>query len=583
MSETDDNSEKRPRCGTLNLNQYNLLLNYIKTGVCPYMGHVRQVGLYDEGSRGKYGGLYRVKEWAKRMGLDATGSQLFFKKNGKLIVPEERFEEVVRSIHRNPTNTSKHLNFQDTLTKLQESYTVGRRQFGISEDVIRHVIRTCREGPCSKKGKRKLIQPEQTEKDVDSKRVKHLTPTDNSPQNQLSENAQQSENAQSSTIPQYTAVPYAIVGQTPTGFICSPLANCFTKFKGQVCIMEPFLVPKHSSFLPQNIIFPNPSTKGKQLFGAIHPELFNKQLTGESIASYSHEHDINVTSIEPQRTTKETGQDMPTNENLATFAAVKEESGLNGNQETEQINVAGSDSPIDSVVKKPTLADQEQGGCIEMTTEQSTNPYICILPLDDRSRTLVTKNSEDSKCPISSLESLGCEINLDLVTSDINFATRDTSGLFGDQLNTGETDPLQQLNTNKITGKHYSSKLTIDSDCSLVGSEYYLEELNKENDTAQLQKDLKELYELQPLPNPLIWNFFHDLQKATSPYERLRIMVQDMKLEIKRCLMNDTTALDRFKKKLYFLTCQVRKLKTFTGKYKESERENQTPGEDIAD
>ncbi|KAK3581156.1 hypothetical protein CHS0354_024688 [Potamilus streckersoni] len=572
MSETDDNSEKRPRCGTLNLNQYNLLLNYIKTGVCPYRGHVLQVGLYDEGSRGKYGGLYRVKEWAKRMGLDATGSQLVFKKNGKLIVPEERFEEVVRSIHCNPTNTNKHLNFQDTLAKLQESYTVGRRQFGISEDVIRHVIRTCREGPCSRKGKRKLIQPEQTQSDVDSKRVKHLSPTVDNSQSQPSENAQASSN-----LTQYTAVPYAIVGQTPTGFICSPLANCFTKFKGQVCIMEPFLVPKGSSFLPQNIVFPTPSIQGKQLCETINPELCNKQQTGESIASYSEEHDTNAPNEEPQSITKEAVQNLPRNKNLATFTAVEEETSLNDKQETEQINFAGSDSSNDSVVNKfkPTLAyqNQDKGACTEMTTEQSTNPYICILPLDDKSQTPIIKNSEDSKCPISSLESTGCEINLDLVTSKNNFSNGDTSGLSGDKLTTDKTDLLQLLNTNKSTGKH----------CSLVGREYHLDELNKGIDEAQLQKDLKELYELQPFPNPLIWNFFHDLQKASSPYERLRIMVQDMKMEIKRCLMNDMAAIDRFKRKLYFLTCQVRKLKTFTGKYKESEREKQTQEEDVAD
>ncbi|XP_020894438.1 uncharacterized protein LOC110233484, partial [Exaiptasia diaphana] len=81
----------------------------------------------------------RFKHWAERMDCaynPETGTDsLIHKRTGKIIIPLEEFENVIRGIHEN--NGEKHNDLKTTLSVIQDKYTIGGRAFGMNRGVVR--------------------------------------------------------------------------------------------------------------------------------------------------------------------------------------------------------------------------------------------------------------------------------------------------------------------------------------------------------------------------------------------------------------------------------------------------------------
>jgi len=91
------------------------------------------------------GGLTRrekFKNWAERMDVRFDDEEncevLVYKRTGKIIVPIEEMEPVVRKVH-----SEGHYDAKKTFSLIQEKYTVGHRDFGIDKNIISIVVETC--------------------------------------------------------------------------------------------------------------------------------------------------------------------------------------------------------------------------------------------------------------------------------------------------------------------------------------------------------------------------------------------------------------------------------------------------------
>lgn len=84
----------------------------------------------------------RFKSWAERMDVrfdaEANCHVLVYKRTGKIIVPMEEFQTVVRKVH-----SMGHYDARKTFSMIQEKYTVGHRDFGIDKSIISVVVETC--------------------------------------------------------------------------------------------------------------------------------------------------------------------------------------------------------------------------------------------------------------------------------------------------------------------------------------------------------------------------------------------------------------------------------------------------------
>ncbi|XP_052233075.1 uncharacterized protein LOC127845936 [Dreissena polymorpha] len=158
---------KLDRGNSLSIKQYNLIYNFLRNGDKPTLremydaefaaaslkpDHVRQERPYA-----------RFKSIAKRLRI-THDNQLVFKTNNKIVLPINNFKNAIMEAHQN--EGKRHLSLTRTIEKLSEKYTMGCRQFGISEDIVRVVVKKCQSGSCVKKQALKHHTEDNTAPDV---------------------------------------------------------------------------------------------------------------------------------------------------------------------------------------------------------------------------------------------------------------------------------------------------------------------------------------------------------------------------------------------------------------------------------
>ncbi|XP_067055781.1 uncharacterized protein [Acropora muricata] len=91
------------------------------------------------------GGITRrekFKNWAERMDVRFDSEEnrdvLVYRRTGKIIVPIEEFEAVIKKVH-----SEGHGDAKKTFSLVQQKYTVGHRDFGIDKSIINVVVETC--------------------------------------------------------------------------------------------------------------------------------------------------------------------------------------------------------------------------------------------------------------------------------------------------------------------------------------------------------------------------------------------------------------------------------------------------------
>ncbi|XP_052818000.1 uncharacterized protein LOC128244021 [Mya arenaria] len=149
MSNTYNSKAKIERGVSLSQKQYDLIYTFLKTGKRPTLPDLFDAGLACRvhNVKAKTSSRYaRFRSIAKRMYI-RDDQELVLYANNRVVVPNDQFEEVIQSAHI--SKGEKHLNITKTMEKLSERYSMGCRQFGITEETVRMVVKKCKTGSCT--------------------------------------------------------------------------------------------------------------------------------------------------------------------------------------------------------------------------------------------------------------------------------------------------------------------------------------------------------------------------------------------------------------------------------------------------
>ena len=132
VEKTKNGSNKVKQCrGTsLSKQQYEILFNFLKFGAKPDSEQLKSAVSSGSKSKIDVGPSRRrsplsnfrfknVKSIAKRLKISTTGKEIVFRSNGKIVVPNNRFDEVITAAHCN--NGTNHLNISKTIEKVRNS------------------------------------------------------------------------------------------------------------------------------------------------------------------------------------------------------------------------------------------------------------------------------------------------------------------------------------------------------------------------------------------------------------------------------------------------------------------------------
>lgn len=121
MSNYSNNSSKKERENCLTLEQYEMIVAFLKHGIKPSRKSIKNTGLTGTQDGGPDGGkkkspFVRFRSIAKRLTYRASDGELIFKANSKIILPKNRFEDTILTAHK--SNGPKHLTITKTIQKV---------------------------------------------------------------------------------------------------------------------------------------------------------------------------------------------------------------------------------------------------------------------------------------------------------------------------------------------------------------------------------------------------------------------------------------------------------------------------------
>lgn len=112
---------KKDRGTTLTLEQYNLIVTFLRFGQKPSKKSLRNAGIFgtlNEGAKsgGKSSPIARFRSIAKRLQYRDSDNELVFTSNSKIVLPSSRFDEVIMQAHT--SGGKKHWNLAKTMLKV---------------------------------------------------------------------------------------------------------------------------------------------------------------------------------------------------------------------------------------------------------------------------------------------------------------------------------------------------------------------------------------------------------------------------------------------------------------------------------
>ncbi|GBL84949.1 hypothetical protein AVEN_42211-1 [Araneus ventricosus] len=86
----------------------------------------------------------KFKSWAKRMTV--LNGNLVLSSSGKIIIPQERCEEIVMELHRDD-----HMSINKVITQIQKKYSWTKKNFGMDLEIVMNAIsNNCKNAACQK-------------------------------------------------------------------------------------------------------------------------------------------------------------------------------------------------------------------------------------------------------------------------------------------------------------------------------------------------------------------------------------------------------------------------------------------------
>ncbi|XP_061196971.1 uncharacterized protein LOC133205223 [Saccostrea echinata] len=128
------------RGGCLNQQQYDVVVRFLAHGHFPSKRELMEAKFASQEDSARPRPFRKFKSWMQRLLYRESENALIHLPTGKVVVPKERFVQIIVENH---CELGGHLNAYATMRKIQKTYTFGRRNFGMSEDLVRSVIRNC--------------------------------------------------------------------------------------------------------------------------------------------------------------------------------------------------------------------------------------------------------------------------------------------------------------------------------------------------------------------------------------------------------------------------------------------------------
>ncbi|XP_056012483.1 uncharacterized protein LOC130046669 isoform X2 [Ostrea edulis] len=133
--------EEVGRGGCLNQKQYDIIVRFLAHGHFPSKRDLLEAKFASQEETARPRPFRKFKSWIQRLLYRESENVLIHLPTGKVVVPKEKFVEIIIANHCD--EYGGHLNAFATMKKIQKTYTFGRRNFGMSEEFVRGVVRNC--------------------------------------------------------------------------------------------------------------------------------------------------------------------------------------------------------------------------------------------------------------------------------------------------------------------------------------------------------------------------------------------------------------------------------------------------------
>ncbi|KAL5022222.1 hypothetical protein ScPMuIL_001377 [Solemya velum] len=590
MSVKTNQKVKRLRCGALTSQQCQLFKDYLRTGQMPPDNLLSEAGLKDDPPRSKLGRYGRFRGWASRMTLGTEGT-LLFSKSGKIILPKELYTRSIRSAHKQNNDTGTHLTFSATLVKLHEKYTMGRRQFGMSDELVRQVVYSCKEGPCSEKNKKM----ENSGENQCFRNILHDIPLDlTKKRNGKTTMHQQPESTvhQVNTVTtsqQLIPVQMSVIKATSKGLICSPVGqNTPTNPSYHLLYQDQqgkFQVTRFYSIVP-----PAPVVLAQAKTNVTSSTV--KSATGSSseIKSELCRHLCNEDDSVTPKVSKITATQIGIDDKVYTVGITPETQHTTTVTLAQTQNKKTADTSTSTSVQarnKPslvTLPVQLQGvlKAIEQVLPTSTQTgcaksFDVTFTIDNKG--VLTKRADDNTegrgAEHPSLESgvaMGdgsenCERKRKGNNANNSSISSKNSRKQSFKVRDFDESSFSELVSTSNNSKHGNSTKKVSLDQTSALANQLLKNSNQDVAPSFNQEEVLKMWSslLEPgrVPYPGIWYDYHDLVAEDNCFRRLLGVIRNMRPDIMRCIVNDNMAYDRLKRKMAYAETLIRHYKNF--------------------
>ncbi|XP_067130663.1 ras-related protein RabX-like [Centruroides vittatus] len=136
----------------LSENMYALFVNYIRSyrfRVPKAKQLIELIGTFQDGAKRDRRALQsKFKSWSRRMDVRETDGKLIIQQSGKEILPIEKCYSIVMKLH---CQTEEHRDIDCVVYEIRQTYSWGRRDFGMDWDVVMAILKTCNKIECQQK------------------------------------------------------------------------------------------------------------------------------------------------------------------------------------------------------------------------------------------------------------------------------------------------------------------------------------------------------------------------------------------------------------------------------------------------
>lgn len=561
------------------------------------------------------GPLVRFKTACKRLCLNDENMLIHI--TGKIVIPVEEFISTIQRAHKGEKE-DEHLHFSGTLKRLSETYTIGRRTYGMNKKLIEAVVKSCNSGLCwkEKKNKRKreyedtvkrftrkcFIMGEPT---VVSSQIQNEQEVTKHIQGETNDNSQACDPSTSSTNVngkvkknekykvKLKKKKKILVNKLPSLVQKSTTvtASTATSNKSDIISIGPFPVS----------VLKNGTDTGQYQLGLLLPVVSQQGTMSQNTATTGNTGNMRSLCIPVMNVSSAPGVSGVTGKvassvnesgniaktiNLSQMQFSTLLQNMAKNSQTDAMNkVSTLSKSNDEITHQPNMVIKvplEKGNSsLKLTLKQKLqvqSKEISQSPSKEeppQKKTKIVKISTDGKVftctdmKPANEENINKSENDDVIIVDGN-KTDENNNLNGNsslsqsiELDEDWSDEnFQALEYVKNSGMYKSCLKAL---CSLDTEDFetVMDRMGANVFSEEPNPFVKSYHPVTDPPYPHIWYFYHEISQEKNIFSRMMIVMKDIRIDMMRSLMQELLAHDRLKRKITYMESLIKKNKVY--------------------